>query len=123
MNFIISVPGKSHCILEKVTNCPGQSQVTLVLEARVSLRKFMIMGQFAKPFPGFCAYGIIKFLNSLNFSSEDLDFTKFSFDVLEIIQCVFIKRETVIGFTFKSYATYSILFQGDFYTLNTTRRN
>ena len=29
------------------------------------------------------------------FSSEDLDFTNFSFDVLEIIQCVFIKRETM----------------------------
>ena len=28
MNFIISVPGKLHCVLEKVTNCPGQSQVT-----------------------------------------------------------------------------------------------
>ena len=28
MNFIISVPGKLHCILEKVTNFPGQSQVT-----------------------------------------------------------------------------------------------
>ena len=28
MNLIISVPGKLHCILEKVTNCPGQSQIT-----------------------------------------------------------------------------------------------
>ena len=28
MNFIISVPGKLHYTLEKVTNCPGQSQVT-----------------------------------------------------------------------------------------------
>ena len=28
MNFIISVPGKLHCILETVTNFPGQSQVT-----------------------------------------------------------------------------------------------
>ena len=28
LNFIISVPGKLHCTLEKVTNCPGQSQVT-----------------------------------------------------------------------------------------------
>ena len=28
MNFIISVPGKLHCILEKVTNFPGQSQAT-----------------------------------------------------------------------------------------------
>ena len=27
MNSIISVPGKLHCILEKVTNFPGQSQV------------------------------------------------------------------------------------------------
>ena len=26
-NFITSVPGKLHCTLEKVTNCPGQSQV------------------------------------------------------------------------------------------------
>ena len=28
LNFITSVPGKLHCTLEKVTNCPGQSQVT-----------------------------------------------------------------------------------------------
>ena len=28
MNFIIFVPEKLHCILEKVTNFPGQSQVT-----------------------------------------------------------------------------------------------
>ena len=28
MNFIISVPGKLHCMLEKVTNFPGQRQVT-----------------------------------------------------------------------------------------------
>ena len=28
MNFIISVPGKLHCILETVTNFPGPSQVT-----------------------------------------------------------------------------------------------
>ena len=28
MNFIISVPGKLHCILEKVMNFPGQSQIT-----------------------------------------------------------------------------------------------
>ena len=28
MNFIISVPGKLHCILEKVTNFLGQSEVT-----------------------------------------------------------------------------------------------
>ena len=40
-------------------------------------------------------------------------FTNFSFDVLEIIQCVFIKRETMTEITCKSYATYSILFQGN----------
>ena len=57
------------------------------------------------------------------FSSEDLDFTKFSFGVLEIIQRVFIKRETMNEITCKSYATYSIFFLGDFYTVNTTRRN
>ena len=28
MNFIISVPGKLHCLLEKVTNFTGRSQVT-----------------------------------------------------------------------------------------------
>ena len=28
MNFIISVPGKLHCILKTVTNFPGPSQVT-----------------------------------------------------------------------------------------------
>ena len=28
MNFITSVPGKLQCILEKMTNFPGQSQVT-----------------------------------------------------------------------------------------------
>ena len=44
MNFIISVPGKLYCILEKVTNFPGQS---LVLEERFSLRKFMIMANGA----------------------------------------------------------------------------
>ena len=48
---------------------------------------------------------------------------QFSFDVLEIIQCVFIKRETMTEITCKSYVTYSILFQGDFYTVNTACRN
>ena len=43
MNFTISVPGKLHCILEKVTNkFPGQS-----LEERFSLRKFMMMANGA----------------------------------------------------------------------------
>ena len=28
MNFITFVPGKLHCILEKVMNFPGQNQVT-----------------------------------------------------------------------------------------------
>ena len=28
MNFIISVPGKLRCTLEKMTNCQGKSQVT-----------------------------------------------------------------------------------------------
>ena len=28
MNFIASVSGKSHCTLERMTNCPGKSQIT-----------------------------------------------------------------------------------------------
>ena len=50
MNFIISVPGKLHCVLEKVTNFPGQSQVTGP-GGKTSLRKFMIIGQFGQTIP------------------------------------------------------------------------
>ena len=28
MNFIASVPEKLHCTLERMTNCPGNSQIT-----------------------------------------------------------------------------------------------
>ena len=58
--FITSVPGKLHCTLEKVTNCPGQSQVTDIgpggrkqdFHLRKSVRlKCMIMGNSVKPFP------------------------------------------------------------------------
>ena len=55
-------------------------------------RNLLLMKLLSKPFPGFCEYGLINFSNILNFSSEDLDFTNFSFDVLEIIQCVFYKE-------------------------------
>ena len=49
MNFSISVLGKLHCTLEKVTNCPGHSQVTG--SGRRTLRKFMIIGQFGQTIP------------------------------------------------------------------------
>ena len=50
MNFIISVLGKLHCILEKVTNFSGQSQVTGP-GGKISLREFMIMAQFSQTIP------------------------------------------------------------------------
>ena len=50
MNFIISVPGKLHCILDKVTSFPDRAR-SLVLDERFSLRKFMIMGQFRQTIP------------------------------------------------------------------------
>ena len=57
MNFIISAPGKLHCILETVTNVPGPSQVTC-LEERFSLREFMIMGQFGQAIPRILRIGM-----------------------------------------------------------------
>ena len=104
MNFIVSVAGKLHCTFERITNCSGKSQIT-VLEAILSLRKVI---------PGFCKNGIIDFSNIWTFSYEDLDFTNFSFGLPEIILFVLIKRETVAEITSKSYATNSILFQGEF---------
>ena len=84
----------------------------------------MIMGQFGQTISRILRKRHHKFLAYFGiFSSEDLDFTNFSFDVLEIFQCVFIKRETMIEITCKSYATDSILFQCDFYTVNATCRN
>ena len=50
MNFIIAVPGKLHCILGTVTNFQGPSQVTGP-GRKISLRKFMIMGQFGQTIP------------------------------------------------------------------------
>ena len=64
MNFIISVPGKLHCTLEKMTNCPGQSQVTGPGGKFLSkfLRKFIIMGQFRQTNPSILQKRHHKFL-------------------------------------------------------------
>ena len=50
MNFIISVPGKLHCTLEKMKNCPGNSQVTGP-GGTFLLRKVMTMGQLGQTNP------------------------------------------------------------------------
>ena len=62
----------------------------------------MIMGQFGQTIPRFLRIRHHQCLEHFElFFSEDLDFTKFSIDVSEIIQCVFIKRETMTEITCK----------------------
>ena len=97
---------------------------SLVLETSLSLRELMIMWQLGQT-NGQDFAKTASWISRIfwTFSSEDLDFTNFSFDFLEIIQCIVIKRETMTKITCKSYSTYSIIFQGDFYTVNTTCRN
>ena len=71
----------------------------------------MIMAQFGKTIPRILRIRHHKCLEYFElFLPRTWTSQSFAFDVLEIIQCVFIKRETMTEITCKSYATYSTLF-------------